>query len=54
VKRVVIREANIIGSIIELDAAERLMFSNACSSQYVSNANPEPPSPNEVEEVLSR
>jgi hypothetical protein len=54
VKHVVIREVDIIGNIIELDAAERLMFSNACSSQYVSNANPEPPSLNEVVEVLSR
>lgn len=53
-KHVVIHEANIIGSIIELDAAERLMFSIARSSQYVSNANPEPPSLNEVVEVLSR
>jgi hypothetical protein len=44
VEHVVIREAN----IIELDAAERLMFSNACSRKHVSNANPEPPSLNEV------
>jgi len=45
--------ADIIGYLVGLGARERLIFSNACASLYVSNACPEPPSMSQVLELLS-
>lgn len=45
--------ADIIGYLVGLGARERLIFSNACASLYVSNPCPEPPSMSQVLELLS-
>jgi ribokinase len=40
--------ADIISYVVGLDTRERLMFSNACASLYVSNIYAEPPCLDEV------
>jgi len=45
--------ADIIGYLVGLGTRERLIFSNACASLYVSNTCPEPPSMSQVLELLS-
>lgn len=45
--------ADIIGYLVGLGTRERLLFSNACASLYVSNTCPEPPTMSQVLELLS-
>jgi ribokinase len=45
--------ADIVGYLAGLDTRERLMFSNACASLYISNTFAEPPNMNEVLELLT-
>jgi sugar/nucleoside kinase (ribokinase family) len=44
--------ANIVGYLAGLDAKERLTFSNAYVSLYISNPNSEPANINEVIDLL--
>lgn len=46
--------ADIIAYLVGLDTRERLMFSNACASLYVSNIYAEPPRLDEVLDLLLR
>ena len=46
--------ADIISYVVGLNTRERLMFSNACASLYVSNIYAEPPRLDDVLDLLLR
>jgi ribokinase len=46
--------ADIVGYLAGLEPKERLLFSNACASLYVRNSYGEPPTMNEVVDLLDR
>ncbi|MFZ0203705.1 MAG: hypothetical protein WAL46_08435, partial [Nitrososphaeraceae archaeon] len=46
--------ADIVGYLAGLEPKERLLFSNACASLYVRNPYGEPPTMNEVVDLLDR
>jgi ribokinase len=46
--------ADIVGYLAGLEPKERLLFSNACASLYVRNADGEPPSLDQVADLLDR
>ena len=46
--------ADIVGYLAGLEPKERLLFSNACASLYVRNADGEPPSLDQVADLLNR
>jgi ribokinase len=46
--------ADIVGYLAGLEPKERLLFSNACASLYIRNADGEPPSLDQVVDLLDR
>jgi ribokinase len=46
--------ADMLGHLIGLEPAERLLFANCCASLYVRNPDGEPPEMNRVFELVER